>query len=408
MIYPQPSPLRRSHYIHDSIAFHNVAELEPVPGLGGLRLQRFPVSVRESLGFKHHSRGRFFSHLAAGCELRWVTSGPFVRVALSAQERDATVIVYKGDHAHSQHRLPAGVITSLLIEEPAFFGQVDAVVLRSHRFAPSVWRLVFNQDAIVVYHHLDAFGHAVRPPAATETPARTWLAYGSSITFGANTLHPTNAYVQHAAHRLGVDVINKGLPGSCLCEPAMAHWLATSLHWDFATFELGVNLAELATPEEFEARVRDLLATVHHAQPDRPIYAINIFPNRADHLLDRQALAAVNTPLFNSIVRDLVAELNHPAVRFIDGREILSGYSALHTDLVHPSDEGHLAMGENLAALIGNLQAPLNKEWRDASKANDPEKLAAAQKAIEEVEAKIQAAVQPLPLEFEIEKEGGT
>lgn len=62
---------------------------------------------------------------------------------------------------------------------------------------------------------------------------------------------------------------------------------------------------------------------------------------------------------------------------------------------------------KDLAALIGNLQAPLNKEWREASKANDPEKLAAAQKAIEEVEAKIQAAVQPLPLEFEIEKEGG-
>ncbi len=189
-------------------------------------------------------------------------------------------------------------------------------------------------------------------PSAGETPTRTWLAYGSSITFGANTLHPTNAYVQHAAYRLGVDVINKGLPGSCLCEPAMAEWFATSVDWDFATFELGVNLAELATPAEFEARVRALLATVHHAQPDRPIYVINIFPNRADHLLDRQAVAAVNTPRFNLIVRDLVAELNHPAVRFIDGREILAGYSALHTDLVHPSDEGHLEIGANLAARL--------------------------------------------------------
>jgi hypothetical protein len=57
-------------------------------------------------------------------------------------------------------------------------------------------------------------------------------------------------------------------------------------------------------------------------------------------------------------VRDLVAELNHPAVRFIDGREILSGYSSLHTDLVHPSDEGHLAMGANLAALISPALNP--------------------------------------------------
>jgi hypothetical protein len=48
----------------------------------------------------------------------------------------------------------------------------------------------------------------------------------------------------------------------------------------------------------------------------------------------------------------------HPAVRFIDGREILSGYSSLHTDLVHPSDEGHLAMGANLAALIAPTLNP--------------------------------------------------
>lgn len=29
--------------IHDLIAFHNVAELESVSGLAGLRLQRFPA-----------------------------------------------------------------------------------------------------------------------------------------------------------------------------------------------------------------------------------------------------------------------------------------------------------------------------------------------------------------------------
>ncbi len=343
--------------IHDNIAFHNVAELEPLPGSGGLRLQRFPSAVRDSLGFKHHSRGRFFSHRAAGCELRFVTAGPFVRVALSAQESDATVIVYKGDHAHSLLRLPAGVVTSLFLEEPAFFPQVDAAMLRPRRFAPCVWRLLFDQDAVVCYHHLDAFGHAVRPPTTGETPTLTWLAYGSSITFGGNALHAANTYVQTAARRLGVDVLNLGLPGSCLCEPEIAGHIARLPGWDFATLELGVNLTELATPAEFETRARNLLATIHRARPDAPIFVINIFPNRADHLLDRAASAAVNTPLFNAIVPRLVAELGSPNVRFIDGRVILTDLAGLCSDLVHPSDEGHLLMGENLAALLAPAPA---------------------------------------------------
>ncbi len=337
--------------IHDSVAFHNVVELAPSPA-GGLRLHRFPAALRDRLGFKHHSRGRFFAHRASGCEMRFVTAGPYVRVTLSAQEVDATVFVYRGDHAHSRHHLPAGVVTHLFLEDPSFFAQVEPAMLRHHRYTPNLWRLAFNQDAIIHYHEVESFGHALRPPAPEETPRRTWLAYGSSITFGANTLHPANAYVPHAAFRLGVDVLNHGLPGSCLCEPEMAAHLAARPGWDFATLELGVNLAELATPEEFETRARHLIHTLHQARPDAPIFVLNIFPNRADHARKRTEPAAVNTPLFNAIVPRLVAEIASPQVHFIDGRDILTDLAGLHTDLIHPSDEGHLLMGQNLAARL--------------------------------------------------------
>ena len=65
------------------------------------------------------------------------------------------------------------------------------------------------------------------------------------------------------------------------------------------------------------------------------------------------------------------------------------------------------ALGERSTAilgLIGKLQGPLNNEWRAASKAKDADKLTAAQNAIEACEAELQAAVQPVPLRFEIEK----
>ena len=65
------------------------------------------------------------------------------------------------------------------------------------------------------------------------------------------------------------------------------------------------------------------------------------------------------------------------------------------------------ALGErttNILTLIAKLQGPLNNQWRAASKDKNAEKLVAAQKAIEACEAEIQAAVQPVPLAFEIER----
>ena len=65
--------------------------------------------------------------------------------------------------------------------------------------------------------------------------------------------------------------------------------------------------------------------------------------------------------------------------------------------------EGVLAdRATHIDALIANLEGKLNQDWRAASKANEEDRLAAAQKAIEQAEDEIQKAVQPAPLHFEI------
>jgi hypothetical protein len=289
--------------------------------------------------------------------LRFVTEGKFIRLHLSALEADTAVTVYCGDWVHSRHTLRAGVVTSLFLEDPPFFSQVTGAMLKVRRFAPQVWRVTFHQDAIVLYHHLDAFGHTVRPPQHGEIPALTWLAYGSSITFGGNAFHAPNAYLLHAAERLGVDVLNKGLPGSCFCEAPMAEYLA-GLKWDFATLELGVNLAELATPEEFKTRAVSLIDKLHNQHLDRAVFVVDIYPNRADYTLSPSDPAAQNNPRFREILRRHVAEKNHPSLRHLEAKAILDDLTGLSVDLLHPSDAGHLQMGERLAAL---LQASLTK-----------------------------------------------
>ena len=337
--------------IHDSLEFHNVEQLEAVP-CGGWKLQRFPESLRCQLGAKGHTRGRFFSHFASGCEIRLVTPEKFFAITLSAEEVDTTVFIERGDFFHSRHELKQGVKTRLFVETPAMFQQVDPGMLSEGRFSPELWRIRFHQDARIVYHGIDGFGSTIRPPHPEEKPHLRWLAYGSSITFGGNALLPGSTYIQHAARRLGADVLNKGIPGSCLCEPEMVDYLCGHAGWDFATLELGVNMVELFTPEEFEVRARTLIQTMQTQQPDRRIFVINIFPNRANFWIDDTDPAAVRTPIYNQIIRKIVSEINSPFVRIIEGEEVLSDLSGLTTDLVHPSDYGHLLMGENLAKLI--------------------------------------------------------
>jgi hypothetical protein len=60
--------------------------------------------------------------------------------------------------------------------------------------------------------------------------------------------------------------------------------------------------------------------------------------------------------------------------------------------------------GQDIYRLIGQLQGQPLKDWRAASKAGDAAKLAEAQKTIDGLEAQIQAAIQPVPLQFEIER----
>ena len=57
---------------------------------------------------------------------------------------------------------------------------------------------------------------------------------------------------------------------------------------------------------------------------------------------------------------------------------------------------------DKIYGLISALQGSLNNAWRTASKEKNQEKLAAAQKAITENEVQLQAAVQPVPIHFEI------
>jgi len=340
--------------IYQNLEFHNVAELQSVQNTAGLLLQRFPESVRYSLGHGDHERGRFYAERSVGCEIRFVTDAPFFRITLSTVDNEGMVFIYKGSFLHAGYRLQPGLTTTLHVETPPKFDLVQPEVLEAP-FSPRVWRILFGHEACFAFHHLETFGHAVRPPQAGETPALRWLAYGSSITFGGNALLYTNTYIQQAAKRLGADVSCKGMPGSCFCDPLMVRYITEETDWDFITLELGVNMRGRFNLTEFEERVRGLIRDVRAHHPGKPMVAINIYPNGAVFQKDQDDRIARDNLDFNRIVRQIVSESDDPQLYFIDGSEILTDFSGLTTDLLHPSDDGHIRMGENLARRLGEI-----------------------------------------------------
>lgn len=349
--------------IHGDIELHNTVEIEPAPG-GGLLLRRFPRALRERLS----ALGRLVSQESAGCELRFVTEAESIRLSVSSlpsslapwELHNQDLFVFKGAFFHSHLRLEPGKVNHIHLTDIGgtvrnAFLALKPEVRDTDYFAHTVWRVMFGRYP-AVFHELDTYGYPVRPPAPGEKPRRRMLCYGSSITHGASPTLYHLCYVQVAARLMKADALNQGLSGSCLCEKEMADYLASRDDWDLATLELGVNMRGSFSPDQFRTRSRYLLERIIAEHPDRPIVLITIFPNAQSPENARDAGQVQQTQMaFDEILREAVRELRHPNLHLIEGRDVLTDYSGITKDLIHPGDYGHMEMGRNLAARIGEL-----------------------------------------------------
>lgn len=346
--------------IHKNIELHNTLELKETAG-GGVLLCRIPKAVRDCLS----PLGRMVSQESAGCELRFVTEAESIRVAVSSMPstlapwelHNQDVFIFKGAFFHSHLRLEPGRVNHINLTDiggnvkNAFLG-LKPEVRDTDYFSHQVWRIMFGRYP-AVFHELDTYGCPVRPPIPEELPNKRILFYGSSITNGASpTLHHL-CYVQQTARLLKADAINQGLSGSCLCEREMADSLVERNDWDAISLELGVNMRAGFTPDEFRKRSRYLIDQIIAKHPDKPVFLITIFPNgqSPQNVLETDDTQR-NQDAFCRILRDTVAELQHPHLHLVEGGDILREYAGITKDLIHPGDYGHIEMGHNLANVI--------------------------------------------------------
>jgi len=170
------------------------------------------------------------------------------------------------------------------------------------------------------------------------------LAYGSSIT-----QCDTYGYIFAAADRLGVDVLDKGMSGSCGVEDETIGFLAKECSWDFMTCEWGINIRGSVEPEEFEQRVVRALDIL--METGKPVFLITIFPNGC-RLDDTEPLHLERERAFDEILRGEVSRRKHPTLQLIEGADVLRSTAWLGGDLVHPTHSGQNRMGECLAGIL--------------------------------------------------------
>ena len=328
--------------IYQNVELHNIAEVHEVPGREGVRPQRVPESVRVHLN--QGAQGRMLSPACA--EIRFVSEGESAEVTLSSGAT-TTAVLFHGPYKFRDHYSITNETVTITIPRRPRLDMLKREFYEDMPFWPCVTRLMMAGEA-VFFHGVEG---DVRPPKAEEIPKLRYLAYGTSITHGGAASAPHLCYAAQTARRLGADLVNLGVGGTAFCEKELADYIGSREDWDIATLALSVNMmAGRFSLEEFYDRVSYMVNTVAGSNTKRPVACITLFPHFRDFGEQFANENDVGTAEdFREALRRAVRECPHPNAHLIEGREVLKDMGGFTPDLIHPSDNGMINMGENLA-----------------------------------------------------------
>ncbi|MGC9348456.1 MAG: GDSL-type esterase/lipase family protein [Anaerolineae bacterium] len=329
--------------IYKNVELYNIVEVFPIGREIGKGLCRIPLDLRAKLNDSAQAN----AIQTPGAEIRFNLQGEYATVTLQMTGQPAIAEVYYGPF------LVAWEIVQLEPTELVVTPPERAEILRAisderqSPYAPGLFRVALPWRPPVRLHGVEG---DVSPPEPPQSPARRYLAYGSSITHGNNSVGARGGYALQTAHHLDVDLINLGFGGGAHCEPEMADYIAARTDWDFATLEMGINLVSWLETAEFAERVDYFVNTIAAAHPDKWIFCIDMFPFYMDFQPESERNHA-----YRAVVRETVERLNMPTVVHLDGRNLLRDAKGLCADAVHPAPAGMAEIATNLTSFIQRM-----------------------------------------------------
>lgn len=325
--------------IYQDVELFNAEEVEEFDG--GVMLQRFTKEACRDTQY----RASWMVSAAMGCEIRFVAESDVFWITLGAVTKDINVYVMRGDYFYDKYTIKAGTKTVLEFENHNFLSEYKKI--DEARFSHNVWRFYFEYEGPIVYYGIRSLHGNVRPPHTSEKPKKTILAYGSSITHGCWAMDSRNSYIQQAAQRLNMDVMNKGMAGACRLENSICDFLIDLKGWDIAFLELGVNVLDHYSVEKFEQCAEYLVKNLCDRNTDKPVFLTGSYYNHISLSENRE-----KSDLFEAVLMNIGDKYNLTNLHYVSGEKIMDSTEYLSRDVVHPSDWGHIRMGENLARII--------------------------------------------------------
>lgn len=180
--------------------------------------------------------------------------------------------------------------------------------------------------------------------APTERTNEPILFYGSSITQGASTGRPGNAYTNILCRALDCDCINLGFSSSDFGEQAIAEYITTR---DFAVFVMDYN--NNASVDQLRETHYDFYKTVRDAREDVPI----LFLTKPYYTQIRDEETALKEKIILETFNRAKNE-GDKNVYFISSSEYFPEEQRnLYTiDMIHPNDLGHYYMAKTIFPVL--------------------------------------------------------
>ncbi|CAN7229774.1 hypothetical protein LJR153_000900 [Paenibacillus sp. LjRoot153] len=336
--------------IFKNVELFNIEEVHELKAEGVYALSRIPERIRVELNEKA-KRAAFFG---CGTEIRFNIEDEYVKLVLKRTPKEGAVLdtgiieiffgSFQASWEYSPRILTTEAITEIMIKKPKNINVLERLTKeRGLPFDPNLVRVILPYDW--KNYLIDIEGNCT-PSRVEQIPSKRYLAYGSSITHGSSTIGPYASYAMRTAELLEADLINLGFAGGAYMEAAMADYIAERNDWDFATLEMGINIIEQWSVEQFADKIDYFISKIALANKDKWIFCIDLFTCYLDYENSDKIKK------FREIVKEKVAKYKLPKLIHLSGADLLKSVIGLTIDLTHPSAFGMEEIAGNLSDAI--------------------------------------------------------
>ncbi|MCM1130867.1 MAG: hypothetical protein NC310_03895 [Roseburia sp.] len=325
-----------------NIEFFNVDEF--ISTDAGVILYRYKESTILKLGYKESIKGQEKAKIPAMVEIRALTYSKSLKITLKALDAHMKVFCYIDDFQNGEVILNQNEEACL---EFKIHDRMEKMYENIYKKKPYLWRIILGNGSRVLFKKLEA-GKLF--PIEKKRP---WVLYGSSISQGAGALDIVNCYAFLTSQALKIDILNKGLAGSCLLERTTVDYLA-SIPCCGYILEIGANVRGLMEADEFQIAFSYLIDKL--AERKLPIFLISILDMFESLYCNFKEIPYHDKNVkFIEIMKNKVASMHKKNLYLLSSADCLNEIDGISADMLHPSNKGHMLLAKGLVEAMRNL-----------------------------------------------------